>query len=72
MRKGPAYGMAVQLEKASPFKGVRDDRHMCGIIGGESVEVQDGEEEVLVGVCCVNFCRYAVVMVMRETVGEIL
>lgn len=64
--------MVVQLKKASPFEGMRDDCNVCGIIGSECVEVQDGEEDVLVGVCCVSFCRYAVVMMMRETVCEIL
>lgn len=62
----------MQLEKSSAFKGMRDERYLGGVIGSEVVEVEDGEEEVLVGVCCVWFRRYPVVMLGRETICEIL
>lgn len=46
----------MQPEKAGAFEGVRYQRYVCGVVGGEGVEVEDGEEKVLVGVCCVGFC----------------
>lgn len=62
----------MQLEKARAFEGVRYERYLGGVIGSEGVEVKDGEEKVLVGVCCVDFCRYALVMLGREAVCEVL
>ena len=45
----------MQLEEAGAFEGVRYQRYLGGVVGSEGVEVEDGEEEVLEGVCCVGF-----------------
>ena len=45
----------MQLEEASAFEGVGNQRHVGGVIGTEGVKVKNGEEEVLEGVCCVGF-----------------
>ena len=58
----PADSAAVQVEEAGAFEGVGDERDLSGVAGGEGVEMEDGEEEVLVGVCGVGFGRYALVV----------
>ena len=62
----------MQLEEASAFEGVGDQRYLGRVVAGEGVKVQDGEEEVLEGVCCVEFCGHALVMLRGETVCEVL
>lgn len=46
----------MQIEEARAFEGVRYERYVGRVIGGEGMEVEDREEKVLVGVCGVRFC----------------
>ena len=46
----------MQIKEARAFEDMRYERYVGGVIGGEGVEVEDREEEVLVGVCGVRFC----------------
>ena len=46
----------MQPEKASAFEGVGYQRYLSRVVGSEGVKVEDGEEEVLEGVGCVEFC----------------
>ncbi len=52
----------MQIEEASAFEGVGYERYVGWVFGSEGVEMEDGEEEVLVGVCSVGFSRHALVM----------
>ena len=45
----------MQPEEASAFEGVGYQRYLGRVVGSEGVKVEDGEEEVLKGVCRVEF-----------------
>lgn len=62
----------MQIEEASAFESVGYERYVGWVVGSEGVEMEDGEEEVLVGVCSVGFRRHAFVILGREMVCEVL
>lgn len=45
----------MQLHESVTLEVVRHDRHVCRVAARKPPETEDGEEEVLIGVCRVGF-----------------